>query len=142
MDTRSLAHPAHEPTTTRTARALRLYEERADEIVQIAPGIYCVPSQDGERSYRVHYGATESCECPDHTYRGVSCVHIYAVGIAAAKGTIRHPEVLAGDPFAYEGYRCRCYGGWVFLGFEGEDEDGEHVEVIERVPCKRCKQAR
>jgi hypothetical protein len=31
-----------------------------------------------------------------------------------------------------------CYGGWVFLGFEGEDESGEHVEVIERVPCRRC----
>jgi hypothetical protein len=32
-----------------------------------------------------------------------------------------------------------CYEGWVFLGFEGEDENGEHVEVIERVPCRRCR---
>jgi hypothetical protein len=32
-----------------------------------------------------------------------------------------------------------CMDGWVFLGFEGEDEDGEHVEVIERVPCRRCR---
>jgi hypothetical protein len=31
-----------------------------------------------------------------------------------------------------------CYGGWVYLGFEGVDEDGEHIEVIERVPCRRC----
>ncbi len=31
-----------------------------------------------------------------------------------------------------------CMGGWVFLGFEGEDENGEHVKVIERVPCRRC----
>ncbi len=31
-----------------------------------------------------------------------------------------------------------CYDGWVFLGFEGEDENGEHVEEIERVPCRRC----
>jgi hypothetical protein len=31
-----------------------------------------------------------------------------------------------------------CYSGWVYLGFEGEDESGEHVEVIERVPCCRC----
>jgi hypothetical protein len=29
-----------------------------------------------------------------------------------------------------------CYDGWVYLGFEGE---GEHVEVIERVPCRRCR---
>jgi hypothetical protein len=31
-----------------------------------------------------------------------------------------------------------CYEGWVYLGFEGEDESGEHVEEIERVPCRRC----
>ncbi|MCA1718253.1 MAG: hypothetical protein LC781_16000 [Actinobacteria bacterium] len=28
-----------------------------------------------------------------------------------------------------------CYEGWIYLGFEGEDE---HVAVIERVPCRRC----
>ena len=28
--------------------------------------------------------------------------------------------------------------GWVYLGFEGEEENGEHVEEIERVPCRRC----
>ena len=32
-----------------------------------------------------------------------------------------------------------CIDGWVYLGFEGEDENGEHVEAIERVPCRRCK---
>jgi 5-methylcytosine-specific restriction endonuclease McrA len=32
-----------------------------------------------------------------------------------------------------------CYDGWVFLGFEGEDENGELVEVLERVPCRRCE---
>ncbi len=26
-----------------------------------------------------------------------------------------------------------CIGGWVFLGYEGEDG-----EEIERVPCRRC----
>jgi hypothetical protein len=31
-----------------------------------------------------------------------------------------------------------CYSGWVYLGFEGEDESGEHVEEIERVRCRRC----
>ncbi len=30
-----------------------------------------------------------------------------------------------------------CYDGWVFLGFE--DENGEHLEVIESVPCRRCR---
>jgi hypothetical protein len=33
-----------------------------------------------------------------------------------------------------------CYDGWVFLGYEGVDEDGELVEVdTERVPCRRCR---
>jgi hypothetical protein len=31
-----------------------------------------------------------------------------------------------------------CYDGWVYMGFESEDENGEHVEVVERVPCRRC----
>ena len=31
-----------------------------------------------------------------------------------------------------------CIDGWVYLGFEGEDEHGEHVEEIERVPCRMC----
>jgi hypothetical protein len=32
-----------------------------------------------------------------------------------------------------------CMDGWVFLGFEGEDENGEPAEFIERVPCRRCR---
>jgi hypothetical protein len=32
-----------------------------------------------------------------------------------------------------------CYEGWVYLGFEGEDENGEPEEVIERMPCRRCR---
>jgi hypothetical protein len=31
-----------------------------------------------------------------------------------------------------------CYEGWVYMGFEGEDENGEHVELVERVPCRKC----
>jgi hypothetical protein len=27
-----------------------------------------------------------------------------------------------------------CYDGWVFLGYEGADEDGELIELIESVP--------
>lgn len=43
------------------------------------------------------------------------------------------PEVLADHERPHG-----CYEGWVYLGFEGEDENGEHVEEIERVPCRRC----
>ena len=31
-----------------------------------------------------------------------------------------------------------CIDGWVYLGFEGEGENDEHVEEIERVRCRRC----
>jgi hypothetical protein len=31
-----------------------------------------------------------------------------------------------------------CYEGWVYLGYEGMDKDGEHIELVERVPCRRC----
>jgi hypothetical protein len=46
------------------------------------------------------------------------------------------PEVPAPTP---EETPHGCYGGWVFLGFEGEDDNGEPVEVIERVPWRRCR---
>lgn len=53
--------------------------------------------------------------------------------------TTTDPATRAGDPFGYAGERPHgCYGGWVYLGFEGENLDGEHVEEIERVPCRRC----
>ena len=53
--------------------------------------------------------------------------------------TTTDPATRAGDPFAYAGETPHgCYEGWVYLGFEGEDENGEHVEEIERLPCRRC----
>jgi len=40
---------------------------------------------------------------------------------------------------AEEAPHC-CYNGWVFLGYEGVNEDGELVEVdTVRVPCRRCR---
>jgi hypothetical protein len=53
----------------------------------------------------------------------------------------------AGDPFHAAGSRNPepeedrphgCYEGWVYLGFETE-EDGEIVEITERIPCRRCR---
>jgi hypothetical protein len=31
-----------------------------------------------------------------------------------------------------------CYEGFVYIGHIVEDESGEPVEEIERVPCRRC----
>jgi hypothetical protein len=58
-----------------------------------------------------------------------------------------HPEVPAPTDelvethyAALERAACSfCYEGWVFLGFEDEDEHGEPVEVIESVRCRRCR---
>ncbi len=128
--------------STREARALELYRTRGAEIEQIAPDIYLVPSQDGERVYRVQYGEHEYCSCPDHSYRAVNCVHILAVGIYHAKRRIR-PELVAGDPFAYAGrdrdhHPHGCYEGVVYIGRLEMTDEGEEVEVVEAVPCRRC----
>ena len=46
------------------------------------------------------------------------------------------------SPTDQERRKCfACYEGWIYLGFESEDENGEHVEDIERVPCRRCNVA-
>ena len=85
----SVAQPAHDPRTerlTREARGIALYEERGDEIQQLARGLYSVPSCSGRGDYLVRYGAdVEACECADHTRRGHVCKHLYAAALFAAK---------------------------------------------------------
>jgi hypothetical protein len=67
--------------------------------------------------------------------------------VDATDSNVSRPEVAAGDPFILAGSRRSdldhesphgCWDGWLYLGFEGEDENGEHVEDIERVRCRRC----
>jgi len=79
MDTTSVA-----PTTTREKRGLALYRELGEGIEKVARDFYLVPSQDGERFYHVDY-AGETCDCADHEYRGVACVHVYAAGVWISK---------------------------------------------------------
>ena len=72
------------PATTREQRGLTLYREHGYLIEEVASDFYLVPSQDGERFRHVDY-LEESCDCPDFTYRGLTCVHIFAVGVKLAK---------------------------------------------------------
>ena len=138
---------------SRAERALRLFEERGDDIVELAAGVYRVPSCSGTGSYDVLYGEREECPCPDYQYGGGRpCKHLICIGImhAARRSGVREvriPRVVGGDPFKAAGTPRPdlrhesphgCIDGWVYLGFEGEDENGEHVEEIERVPCRRC----
>ena len=55
------------------------------------------------------------------------------------------PETRAGDPFVLFGVveadECPhgCIAGVVYIGHMVEDpETGDEVEVIDRVPCRRC----
>lgn len=135
---------AHERTVpnTREMRALALWRSHGEQIRHLSGPYYRVPSQDGQRSYDVEYGERERCACPDYLYRGGSCVHLYALGIATAKGTIRHPELAAGDPFLAAGKHrpCTCIDGSVYLGRVVESQHDLDVEVVvyDRVPCRRC----
>lgn len=84
---------------TRERRALRFFEEHGREIERIGEDTYFVPSQSRpDRYWRVTYGGggggagegeLETCECPDHRFREVACVHILAVGISVAKRRAR-----------------------------------------------------
>ncbi len=140
MDDVRIAQPAHQTAPeTRELRALALYRERGDEIRHMYGATYRVPSQDGERAYEVEYGRREYCSCPDHLYRNATCIHLYALAVAIAKGRFVHPELAAGDPFVAAGQHRphACNDGWVTLGVE---VDGQ--ERVELVPCKRCQEGR
>jgi hypothetical protein len=136
MTEASLAHDQR--PDNREMRGLELYKERGSEIRHMYGSTYRVPSEDGSQAYEVEYGRYESCSCPDHRYRDEICKHIYCLGIATAKGTIRHPELAAGDPFisAAANRPHACTDGWGFIGHEDED-GGEHIEAM---PCKRCRE--
>ena len=133
---------ADSPTTTRAERALKLLEERGQDIRCISAGVYRVPSCSGSGSYDVLYGEREECPCPDYQFGGGRpCKHLIAVGVmhAARRSgvTVRTiPATIAGDPFAHAGKRrgCPlCFGGYVTISIE---EDGREHE--EAVPCRRC----
>jgi hypothetical protein len=51
-----------------------------------------------------------------------------------------NPRVGAGDPFLAAGDETphACLGGFVYVGHLVVDEDGEEVEVIEQMRCRRC----
>ena len=82
MDITSIAPPLG--GGTREIRALRLYQERGQEIVRTSPWTYNVPSCSGDDFYVVRYDK-ETCECEDFCRRGESCKHILAVGVKRAK---------------------------------------------------------
>lgn len=73
---------------TRAERAMRLYNERGEEIRKVGPQTYLVPGCSAE-AYTVELRA-ETCNCPDYEQRcakedGMLCKHIYAAVIYREK---------------------------------------------------------
>jgi transposase len=62
------------------------------------PDGWLVPSQSGERIYRVNV-EKQTCTCPDHTESGFKCKHLYAVEFTAKRevntdGTVTETKTL------------------------------------------------
>ncbi len=72
--------------TTRISRGIALYRDHKDEI-RFERGVWIVPSLSEETTvYEVRLGTKgSSCECADHSHRGVDCLHIHAATVAKAK---------------------------------------------------------
>ncbi len=122
----SLAHPAHRQVgDTREQRALDLYRTRGQDIRNVGEDLYLVPSCTGRGFYSVDY-RQETCDCPDYEIRRENCKHILAVGVHVAKRRRQRP--------------CACNDGAVYIGHLVLGEDGEEVEAVHRVPCRRCVQ--
>ena len=118
--------------------------EAPNQITRVYDNLYEVRSQSGNGEYKVERNLVGwCCSCPDHTYRGVKCKHIWAVELSF--NLRRHvwaqrieplntqicPFCQSGD-FVKHGVRrnksgdlqryiCKTCGRWfVFnLGFEG-----------------------
>lgn len=84
--TESIAPPFTRGAASREERATLLFEAHGGRIERLEGNAYLVPSQDGERTYRVQYGKYEECECPDHEHRGSTCVHLIAVASSTPAG--------------------------------------------------------
>jgi len=124
----------------RDARALRLFEERGQEIRQIGTDLFEVPSCTVREAYIVEYGGlVESCTCKNFEFNGGPCKHMIATALlfAARRSGVREiriPTVVAGDPFAYRAKKsCHCYGGYHYIGVKENGE--EHTEAVR---CTRC----
>jgi len=115
---------------------------------------------DGSRSYAVRSGSklcrsyrvspeSWSCDCHDHMRRRAACKHALACWVLArafGERAYRPSPVLStgrGECSGLErleaphGTPHGCMDGLVFIGHMIE-EDGEEVEVVEAVPCRRC----
>jgi hypothetical protein len=89
---------------TRAMRGLQLFRRRGAEITVYLDGTYGVPSKSEESLVYCVDLEAETCECPDHEYKRVTCCHQYAALIYRAKHRNRSP--FGGAAPAGGGRRC------------------------------------
>ena len=96
----------------RTTRGMLTYN--TGKVHRLEGELWAVPSARG--GFHKVSLAEESCDCEDFSFygaaAGVGCRRFHAAAIERDRG-------------------------WVYLGFETE-ENGELVEIYDRVPCRRC----
>ncbi len=108
------------PLQARQRRATALVLDHAREIAESGHGaLYKVPN--GRGTYYVVSLSRQSCECADHTNRGVSCKHLLAAEIVAAK----------------VGYCAECNGRRLWRDLY-EVEDGHLCFFEGDVLCRQC----
>lgn len=74
----------------RIAKAATLVQTH--QVWPLTSGSYLVGSaSDTEAAYLVRRGPW-TCECADHTYRGVTCKHVFAVQMTVKMGPTYHPD--------------------------------------------------
>ena len=122
----------------RTTRGMLTYN--TGKVHRLEGELWAVPSARG--GFHKVSLAEESCDCEDFSFygaaAGVGCRHVYAAAIA--NGTRRSGVRVRTISAAGDGFNAAAIErdrGWVYLGFETE-ENGELVEIYDRVPCRRC----
>lgn len=59
-------------------------EKLVDHVIILSPQSAMVYSENGGKIYEIDY-MLQTCNCPDHVYRGTRCKHIRAVNIILAE---------------------------------------------------------
>lgn len=104
----------------------------SDAIKRISELKYVVKSQNGNGNYEVN--STDLgwvCACPDHTYRGVKCKHIFAVEISFALH--KEVEVACIEPIDVD-YCIYCKSVWIVKDGLRHNKHGN----IQKFNCRDC----
>ncbi len=127
-----LVNMASAQITTREERGQEI-AQHTGEVTRIEEDIYSVKSQSQFKWYRVtRTGYGWSCTCPDNTYRGVICKHIYAVDFSTQlRQKVAHNHVIQ----EVNVHQCPiCHSENIVKDSVRHNQNGD----IQRYKCKAC----